>query len=167
MKPDCPMQFHGIDHVVLQVTDSERALHFYTQILGLTVERVIEDLQIYQLRCGRNLIDLRVLPQRQEARGEGRTGHRPSLPDAAGGRRRHRQLSQGARRTDRVRPRGIVRRHGIRHLRVRLGPGRAHTRIEGCLRPVSHADHRQRSNGGSNPARGEAVAEEVQVKRDG
>jgi len=41
MKLDCPVQFHGIDHVVLQVTDSERALHFYTQILGLTVERVI------------------------------------------------------------------------------------------------------------------------------
>src|SRR5258705_6135284 len=63
MKPDCPVQFHGIDHVVPQVTDSERALHFYTHILGLTVERVIEDLQIYQIRCGRNLIDLRVLPQ--------------------------------------------------------------------------------------------------------
>ena len=63
MKPDCPAQFHGIDHAVLQVTDSERALHFYTQILGLTVERVIEDLQIYQLRCGRDLIDLRALPQ--------------------------------------------------------------------------------------------------------
>jgi len=56
------IQFDGIDHVVLQVSDRERALHFYTQILGLTVERVIEDLQIYQLRCGRNLIDLRVLP---------------------------------------------------------------------------------------------------------
>jgi catechol 2,3-dioxygenase-like lactoylglutathione lyase family enzyme len=57
------MQFEGIDHVVLQVTDRERALHFYTQILGLTVERVIEDLQIYQLRCGHNLIDLRILPE--------------------------------------------------------------------------------------------------------
>jgi len=57
-----PIQFDGIDHVVLQVSDRERALHFYCQILGLTVERVIEDLQIYQLRCGRNLIDLRVLP---------------------------------------------------------------------------------------------------------
>jgi catechol 2,3-dioxygenase-like lactoylglutathione lyase family enzyme len=63
MKPDCPVQFHGIDHVGFQVTDSERALHFYTHILGLTVECVIEDLQIYQLRCSRNLIDLRVLPQ--------------------------------------------------------------------------------------------------------
>ncbi len=63
MKPNCPMRFDGLDHVVFQVTDRERALHFYTQVLGLTVERVIEDLQIYQLRCGRNLIDLRVLPQ--------------------------------------------------------------------------------------------------------
>jgi glyoxylase I family protein len=63
MKSHCPMQFEGIDHVVLYITSSERALRFYTQVLGLTVERVIEDLQIYQIRCGRNLIDLRVLPQ--------------------------------------------------------------------------------------------------------
>lgn len=62
MKPNCPIQFHGIDHVVLQVTDRERTLHFYTQILGLAVERIIEDRQIYQVRCGRNLIDLLVLP---------------------------------------------------------------------------------------------------------
>ncbi|MBV8770897.1 MAG: VOC family protein, partial [Deltaproteobacteria bacterium] len=48
-----PIQFDGIDHVVLQVSDPERALHFYCQILGLTVERVIEDMKIYQLRCGR------------------------------------------------------------------------------------------------------------------
>lgn len=63
MQPTCPIQFSGIDHVVLQVTDRERALHFYTEILGLPVERVIEDLHIYQIRCGRNLIDLRVLPE--------------------------------------------------------------------------------------------------------
>lgn len=63
MRPNYPMRFEGIDHVVLHVTHRERALHFYTQILGLTVERVIEDLQIYQLRCGQNLIDLRVLPE--------------------------------------------------------------------------------------------------------
>ena len=57
-----PLQFRGIDHVVLKVTDIERTLHFYTEILGLALERVIEDLQIYQLRCGRNLIDLQVAP---------------------------------------------------------------------------------------------------------
>jgi len=63
MKSDCPIQFRGIDHIVLQVTDKEKTLHFYTHILGLMVERVIEDLQIYQVRCGRNLIDLRILPE--------------------------------------------------------------------------------------------------------
>ena len=63
MNANCPIQYHGIDHVVLQVTDRERSLHFCTQILGLTVERVIEDMNVYQLRCGRNLIDLRILPE--------------------------------------------------------------------------------------------------------
>ena len=62
MKVECPIQFHGIDHVVLQVTDVEKTLHFYTTVLGLSVERVIEDMGLYQVRCGRNLIDLRVLP---------------------------------------------------------------------------------------------------------
>ncbi|MBI2802161.1 MAG: VOC family protein [Gammaproteobacteria bacterium] len=62
MKTPCPIQFHGLDHLVLKVTDITQSLRFYTEILGLTLERIIEDLQIYQLRCGRNLIDLRVLP---------------------------------------------------------------------------------------------------------
>ena len=51
MIPKRPIQFDGIDHVVLQVSDRERALHFYCEILGLTVERIIDDLQVYQLRC--------------------------------------------------------------------------------------------------------------------
>ena len=63
MKSECPIQFHGIDHVVLQVTEVEKTLHFYTTVLGLSVERVIEDMGLYQVRCGRNLIDLRVLPE--------------------------------------------------------------------------------------------------------
>ena len=62
MMLSCPIQFAGIDHVVIQVTDREQSLHFYTQILGMTVERIIEDLNIYQVRCGRNLIDLCILP---------------------------------------------------------------------------------------------------------
>ncbi len=74
MKTPCPIKFHGLDHLVLKVTDITQSLRFYTEILGLTLERIIEDLQIYQLRCGRNLIDLRVLPEgtrlaSQEERG--------------------------------------------------------------------------------------------------
>ena len=63
MKPDCPIRFEGLDHVVLQVSDKDRSLHFYTEVLGLSLERIIEDLQIYQLRCGRSIVDLRVLPE--------------------------------------------------------------------------------------------------------
>lgn len=63
MKPHCPIQFHGIDHIVFKITDKTRTLHFYTQVLGLTIERILDDLQIYQIRCGRNLIDLQVLPE--------------------------------------------------------------------------------------------------------
>ena len=62
MSQECPLRFHGIDHVVLKVTSIERTLHFYVEVLGLKLERIIEDLGIYQLRCGRNLIDLQVLP---------------------------------------------------------------------------------------------------------
>lgn len=62
----CPIQFHGIDHVVFKVTSIERTLEFYTKVLGLKLERIIEDAGIYQLRCGRNLIDLQVLPAGQQ-----------------------------------------------------------------------------------------------------
>lgn len=58
----CPMEFDGIDHTVLRVTDIRRSLGFYVDVLGLSLERIIEDIGIYQLRCGRNLIDLCVLP---------------------------------------------------------------------------------------------------------
>src|SRR5579872_4625003 len=57
-----PLEFDGIDHAVLRVTDIRRSLGFYVDVLGLSLERIIEDIGIYQLRCGRNLIDLCVLP---------------------------------------------------------------------------------------------------------
>ena len=63
MKKNHPIECRGIDHVVLRVTNIERSLKFYTEILGLALERVIEDLGIYQLRCGENLIDLNVLKE--------------------------------------------------------------------------------------------------------
>ena len=57
-----PLRYHGLDHIVLKVTAIERSLHFYVEVLGMKLERIIEDAGIYQLRCGRNLIDLQVLP---------------------------------------------------------------------------------------------------------
>ena len=43
-----PLEFDGIDHAVLRVTDIKRSLDFYVGVLGLSLERIIEDIGIYQ-----------------------------------------------------------------------------------------------------------------------
>lgn len=48
----------GIDHIVLRVRDVARALEFYRDALGCTVEREQHALGLTQLRAGRSLIDL-------------------------------------------------------------------------------------------------------------
>lgn len=53
-----PFALIGLDHVVLRVPDMERALNFYTGILGAHEERRIDAIGLVQLRAGRSLIDL-------------------------------------------------------------------------------------------------------------
>jgi glyoxylase I family protein len=53
-----PFEIRGLDHVVLRVTDLERSLAFYREVLGCSEERRIEALGLYQLRAGAALIDL-------------------------------------------------------------------------------------------------------------
>jgi catechol 2,3-dioxygenase-like lactoylglutathione lyase family enzyme len=48
----------GLDHVVLRVTDVERARSWYAAALGCTVERILPSLGLTQLRAGSTLIDL-------------------------------------------------------------------------------------------------------------
>jgi catechol 2,3-dioxygenase-like lactoylglutathione lyase family enzyme len=48
----------GIDHIVLRVQDVARALEFYRDTLGCTVEREQRAQGLTQLRAGRSLIDL-------------------------------------------------------------------------------------------------------------
>jgi len=52
------IQIRGIDHVVLRVSDSVRAVRFYCDVLGCTTERRIDALGLIQLRAGASLIDL-------------------------------------------------------------------------------------------------------------
>ena len=47
-----------IDHVVLRVVDVDRAVRFYTEVLGCTVEKLQLAIGLHQLRAGRALIDL-------------------------------------------------------------------------------------------------------------
>ena len=60
-----PATFLGIDHVVLRVTDMERTVGFYKDVLGLRVERIFERIGLYQIRCGNNLIDLVAMAPRE------------------------------------------------------------------------------------------------------
>ncbi len=62
MVKDNPIVYHGLDHVVLNVTDIARSLAFYREVLGMKLERIIEDAGIYQVRCGRHIIDLQTMP---------------------------------------------------------------------------------------------------------
>jgi catechol 2,3-dioxygenase-like lactoylglutathione lyase family enzyme len=53
-----PFAIVGLDHVVLRVTDIDRALAFYEGVLGCALERQLPELGLYQLRAGNHLIDL-------------------------------------------------------------------------------------------------------------
>ncbi len=48
----------GLDHVVLRVSDMDKALAFYCGVLGCVEERRVERLGLVQLRAGASMIDL-------------------------------------------------------------------------------------------------------------
>lgn len=48
----------GLDHVVIRVSDLDRAVRFYCGVLGGKVERTLEDPKLVQVRAGASLVDL-------------------------------------------------------------------------------------------------------------
>ena len=48
----------SLDHLVLRVRDLEGMTRFYTEVLGLTVERRADAIGMVQLRAGAQLVDL-------------------------------------------------------------------------------------------------------------
>src|SRR3546814_20805320 len=69
-KRRAPMTFaiRNLDHVVVCVSDLERALKFYTEVLGCREERRVERIGLVQLRAGASMIDLqRVNPGPEES----------------------------------------------------------------------------------------------------
>ena len=51
------MKIREIDHLVLRVVDVRRMLDFYIDALGCTLEKVQEEIGLYQVRAGSSLID--------------------------------------------------------------------------------------------------------------
>jgi len=53
-----PFTLKRLDHVVLRVRDLEASLHFYRDVLGCTLDKVQEQIGLWQVRAGGSLIDL-------------------------------------------------------------------------------------------------------------
>lgn len=65
----------NLDHVVLCVSDLDRALTFYTDVLGCREERRVERIGLVQLRAGAAMIDLQLArpgPEESEQTAPGR-----------------------------------------------------------------------------------------------
>ena len=56
--PSGPFEILGLDHVVVRVSDVERALAFYCGVLGLVKEGTASGGRITQLRAGRSVVDI-------------------------------------------------------------------------------------------------------------
>ena len=61
----------NIDHVVVCVHDLERALKFYSEVLGCVEERRVARLGLVQLRAGAAMIDLQLVKPGAEGAGAG------------------------------------------------------------------------------------------------
>ena len=52
------LQIRHLDHVVLRVSDLQAMLHFYIDVLGCRIDKVQEQIGLWQVRAGEALIDL-------------------------------------------------------------------------------------------------------------
>lgn len=52
------IQIREIDHLVLRTERVEAMIAFYTDVLGMSVERRVDEIGLIQLRAGRSLLDL-------------------------------------------------------------------------------------------------------------
>ncbi|MFV3131029.1 VOC family protein [Niveispirillum sp. KHB5.9] len=53
-----PFTLLGLDHIVLRVRDIGRMMGFYQEVLGCSLQKIQAEIGLYQLRAGRQLIDL-------------------------------------------------------------------------------------------------------------
>ncbi|HSE73214.1 MAG TPA: VOC family protein [Dongiaceae bacterium] len=69
-----PFRIAGIDHLVLRVSNLDRMVRFYCDVLGCRTERVQAELGLTQLRAGRSLIDLVAIDGKLGRMGGGAPG---------------------------------------------------------------------------------------------
>jgi len=52
------IRIREIDHLVLRTERVQAMIAFYTDVLGMSVERRLDDIGLIQLRAGRSLVDI-------------------------------------------------------------------------------------------------------------
>jgi len=52
------LKIREIDHLVLRVVDVKAMMDFYINVIGCSLEKIQEEIGLYQLRAGSSLIDL-------------------------------------------------------------------------------------------------------------
>jgi catechol 2,3-dioxygenase-like lactoylglutathione lyase family enzyme len=52
------IRIRQIDHIVLRVSDIDRMMAFYVNVIGCTLEKIQKEVGLYQVRAGSSLIDL-------------------------------------------------------------------------------------------------------------
>ena len=52
------IRIREIDHLVLRTERLDAMIAFYTDVLGMSIERRLDDIGLIQLRAGRSLLDL-------------------------------------------------------------------------------------------------------------
>ena len=52
------IRIRDIDHLVLRTDRLQEMIGFYTEVLGMSVERRLDNIGLIQLRAGRSLLDL-------------------------------------------------------------------------------------------------------------
>ncbi|MYH36600.1 MAG: VOC family protein [Rhodospirillaceae bacterium] len=73
-----PIPIKGLDHIVLRVRDIDVMLRYYGDVLGCTLEKVQEDIGLWQMRAGDALIDFAPVDGqigRQKGPAPGPEGH--------------------------------------------------------------------------------------------
>lgn len=56
--PRAMIRVRDIDHLVLRTASPDEMVAFYTDVLGMSVERHLKDIGLIQLRAGRSLLDI-------------------------------------------------------------------------------------------------------------
>lgn len=72
-----PVRVLGFDHIVLRIRDKDRMVAFYTEVLGLSVDRDRPEIGLTHIRAGAQMIDLVTLDGplgRMGGGGPGREG---------------------------------------------------------------------------------------------